>query len=229
MSIYCRSFTLGRLFYHSYLEKEINNINLFNSTINIDCTVVCNDDGAQNCHRRHSRATMLAAPTQLYYIPAQSSPPPPTLSPRRRVVQLGQVVKTHQKLDSKNSWNWLIIFTPATVLTNFEYEWPETEVMWICQSLLGIACNSLTNFEYELNAMAGNGNDVNLLKLSHRKKSWNHIKWIHFWRISGIWDQSGSPCPECPARITIAMKGEIRFQEINGSSPCSRKLISSLI
>jgi len=31
------------------------------------------------------------------------------------------------------------------------------------------ACNSLTNFQYEVHAMTGNGNQVNLLKLGWKK------------------------------------------------------------
>ena len=34
---------------------------------------------------------------------------------------------------------------------------------------LRYACNSLTNFEYEVYAMTGNGNYVNLLKLAWKK------------------------------------------------------------
>ena len=188
--------------------------------------MVCNDDGAQNCHRRHSRATLLAAPTQLYYIPAKSSPPPTLATgPSGKNppnIRFEKFVKLIDHIYACNAMVWQI-------LNMKKIQWPETEIMLICQSLLGNACNSLTNFEYEANEMNGNGNDVNLLKACFQNNSWNHIKWIIFCRILAIWDQSGSPCPECPARITIAMKGEIRFQEINGSSPCSRKLISSLI
>ena len=39
------------------------------------------------------------------------------------------------------------------------------------------AYNSLTNFQYEVHAMTGNGNQVNLPKLGW-KNSWNHFKWI---------------------------------------------------
>ena len=40
------------------------------------------------------------------------------------------------------------------------------------------ACYDLTNFEFEVHAMTGNGCYVNRL--------WNHIKWTYFWRIFSI-------------------------------------------
>ena len=35
--------------------------------------------------------------------------------------------------------------------------------------------------------MTGNGNYVNLLNLAW-KNSWNHFKWIYYWRVLAIWD-----------------------------------------
>ena len=57
--------------------------------------------------------------------------------------------------------------------------------------LTGSSCafNSLTNFEYEVHVITGNGMYVNLLTFA-RKKSWNHIKWTYFWRVLAIWN----PC-----------------------------------
>lgn len=44
------------------------------------------------------------------------------------------------------------------------------------------AYNSLTNCEYKVNELIGNGNYVNLLKLAG-KNSWNHFSLTYFWRI----------------------------------------------
>lgn len=49
------------------------------------------------------------------------------------------------------------------------------------------ACNSLTCFEFKLNAMTGNGNYVNLLQLVW-KNSWIHLKWAYFWRVLALWN-----------------------------------------
>ena len=49
------------------------------------------------------------------------------------------------------------------------------------------ACNSLTNFEYEGHTMTGNGNYVNLLKVSW-KNLWNHFGWTYFRRVLVFWN-----------------------------------------
>ena len=49
--------------------------------------------------------------------------------------------------------------------------------------------NSLTNFEYQVNEITGNGNFVKMLKFT-RKNSWNHFRWIYFWRVLAIWNYS---------------------------------------
>ena len=71
-----------------------------------------------------------------------------TLSP---VAQLGRMAKTCQKVDSKNSSNWLIIFMPAPVLTTFEFE-----VQW----------------------KTGYGNYLNLLKLPWKTRENTSRKFI---------------------------------------------------
>ena len=48
-------------------------------------------------------------------------------------------------------------------------------------------CNSFTNIEYQVHAMTGNGNQVNLMKLVW-KNSWNLIKFSYFWRVLNIWN-----------------------------------------
>ena len=48
-------------------------------------------------------------------------------------------------------------------------------------------CNSFTNIEYQVHAMTGNGNQVNLMKLVW-KNSWNLIKFSYFWRVLTIWN-----------------------------------------
>ena len=54
---------------------------------------------------------------------------PPTAA--SDATQLGQIAKTRQKWDSKNSWNWRIILAPATIwqVLNLKIKHPETEVM----------------------------------------------------------------------------------------------------
>ena len=47
-------------------------------------------------------------------------------------------------------------------------------------AILQYACSSLIDFEYEVLALTGNGNCLNLLKLIWKILS-NHIKWIYFW------------------------------------------------
>jgi hypothetical protein len=76
---------------------------------------------------------------------------------------LGQIVKTRQKLHSKNSWNWVVILVSATI--------------W---QVLILNCIKI-----------GKGNDVNQLKIS-LKNSWNLIMWTYFWRILPIWNHSAT-------------------------------------
>ena len=57
--------------------------------------------------------------------------------------QLGWIAKTRQKLDFKNSWNWLVM-------------------------LIAYSCNSLTDFDYDANVITGNGNHVYQLTLSRK-------------------------------------------------------------
>ena len=47
------------------------------------------------------------------------------------------------------------------------------------------ACNDLTNFEYVVHAMTGNGCYLNLQKLAC-KNSWNHFGQTFFWRVLAI-------------------------------------------
>ena len=53
--------------------------------------------------------------------------------------QLGQQAKSRQKLNQKNSWNWLVILMLTTVwqIFNKQTQWPETEIMRICWNFLG--------------------------------------------------------------------------------------------
>ena len=55
---------------------------------------------------------------------------------------------------------------------------------WNCLIIL-LSCSSLTNFEYEVNEITGNGNDLNLLKLFW-KNAWNHFRWTYSLRIWAI-------------------------------------------
>ena len=54
------------------------------------------------------------------------------------------------------------------------------------------ACNDLTNFEYQAQAMTGNGNCMNLLKLV-KKNLLNHIKGTYFWWVLAIWNHCAIP------------------------------------
>ena len=57
--------------------------------------------------------------------------------------QWNQIAKIRQKLDFKNSWNWLILIISATVwhiLNMKSINWLETEIKWICWNLLGKIC-----------------------------------------------------------------------------------------
>ena len=53
------------------------------------------------------------------------------------------------------------------------------------------AYNSLTNFEYQVDEMTGNGNHVKMLKFAW-KNSWNHFRWIYFLRVLAIWNHSAT-------------------------------------
>ena len=46
-------------------------------------------------------------------------------------------------------------------------------------------CNGLIPFKYEGYSIIGNGNKVNLLKLT-RKILWKHNRWTYFWRVLAI-------------------------------------------
>ena len=63
-------------------------------------------------------------------------------------------------------WNWLIILLHSTVCQILNMKW-----------------------------MIGNGNYVNLLKLTWQH-SWNYFCWTHFWWVLAIWNQ-------CAARLGV--------------------------
>ena len=63
--------------------------------------------------------------------------------------QLGQLSKTRQKLDWRNSSNWRIIVVTATIwqiLDMQSMQWPETEIMWICRNFL-VKTREITYFQ----------------------------------------------------------------------------------
>ena len=54
-----------------------------------------------------------------------------------------------------------------------------------------IACNSLTNYEYEAHAMTGNGRYVKIAC----EKLWKHFGWTYFGRVLARWNHSVSEAP----------------------------------
>ena len=46
-------------------------------------------------------------------------------------------------------------------------------------------CNNSTDFKYEVHALTGNRNHVNLLKLAGKTRE------IYFWQVLGIWNHCG--------------------------------------
>ena len=75
------------------------------------------------------------------------------------------------------------------------------------------ACNSLTNFEYEVLAMTRNGNYLNLLKLLM-----NHMFITYFWRVLAIWNHCAAASKvrsllillEAPARRSLVAAAAVR-------------------
>ena len=78
----------------------------------------------------------------------------------RGMLVLGQTAQTRQKFNPKYSWNWLMIFVPATV--------------W---QILNMQCST------------GNGSYLDMLILAS-KNSWNHCGWTYIWRVLFIWNST---------------------------------------
>ena len=94
--------------------------------------------------------------------------------------------KNPPKMRLKNSWNWLVLkcVTLKKICTNC---YSTTVGIFLSVTHFTYTCNSFTNIEYQVHAMTGNGNQVNLLKLVW-KNSWNLIKFSYFWRVLTIWN-----------------------------------------
>ena len=117
----------------------------------------------------------------------------------------------------QNSWNCLITLTSAAVwqILNMKWmKWNERKWKWFKSAIIvwknswnhfrwtyflraiTYVCSSLTNFEYEVKEMTGNGSDLNFLKLAG-KNSWNHFEWtyvLQIWAITYVCSSSLTNC-----------------------------------
>ena len=89
-------------------------------------------------------------------------------------------VWTSTKIKSKNYFEFTDFFAKINSLLTYVRKTPPMRSHYY-------ACSSLTNFESDVHAMTGNGNQVNLLKIAWQN-SWNHIKWSYYWQVLAIWN-----------------------------------------